>query len=157
MVTGTVVDGIVLTVTVDDDDGTKVDDVGGWVVLVSSGASVVVVCVGVDGAWVVAGEVEPLLRGAVVTTAACVVTVTPGPPAVELVEGPAVVEDVDVDGLLDVVVSNTVVFSRKVEVVVEAAWVATCCLGELSEPVATSNSRATRATEARAYSPTLKR
>jgi hypothetical protein len=33
--------------------------------------------------------------------------------------------------------------------VVTGDWVATCCLVELSVPVATSNSRATRATEAR--------
>jgi hypothetical protein len=34
-------------------------------------------------------------------------------------------------------------------IVVVGDWVATCCLGELSVPVVTSKSRATRAIEAR--------
>jgi hypothetical protein len=66
------------------------------------------------------------------------------------------VEDVDeVEALFAVVVTRAVVVVARA--VVDGDWLATCCLGELSSPVATSKSRAARAIDARAYSPTLKR
>ena len=154
-VTGTVVVITGSVATVDDVGGTKVDDVGGWVLeVVSSGGGGAWVVVGCGGGWVVA--VVPLFLGAVVGTEPWVVGVA-DPFGVEVVLDP-MVDEVDVEAGFEVVGNcTTVVFNRKVDVVVEAAWVATCCLSELSEPVATSNSRATRATDARAYSPTLKR
>ena len=80
--------------------------------------------------------------------------VTPPGPAV--VEGDATVDDVEDVAAPAVVVTRAavVVVSRAVVV---GDWFATCCLGDVSLPVATSNSRAARAIDARAYSPTLKR
>jgi len=111
------------------------------------------------------GAAVPVFRGAVVTTGARVVAVvTPGPGTAGAsgASKPAVVvvvvspgADVEVGRALEVVVAGRVV------VVVRTArrgdWLATCCLGDVSLPVATSRSRAARAMEASAYSPTLKR
>jgi hypothetical protein len=151
---GVVGGGSVTTVL---DGGTKMDDVGGgWVVVVSGGASVVAVVVATGGdVW---GGLVPVLRGWVVATGGWVVAVvTPVPAAgaavVVAVSGGVEVED-------DVEVGMTIVFSGRRVVrptVVEGACVATCCLGDVSLPVATSNRRAAKAMEARAYSPTLKR
>ena len=132
--------------------GSDVDEVGGSVV----GGSVVggeVVAGGGAGA-VVAGAAVPVLRGAVVTTGGWVITAPKLPAAV--VEVASTVDDVEDVEAFDVVVAASVlvVVARAV---VDGAWLATFCLGDVSPPVATSNNRATRAIDARAYSPTLKR
>ena len=137
---GTAVTGIVGCVL-----GTNVDDVGGGsvVVVVGGGGSVVpvVVCTGGE---VVAGALVPTLRGAVVTTPGWVFPVPPDGRVTTVV----VLEVVDV-GPLDVVVAPDVVdVGRRVDVVV-GDWVATCCLGDVSLPVATSKSMAARAMVAR--------
>ena len=120
--------------------GTKVDEVGGSVVVVSGGA-VVVVCAVV---WV-GGDVPVVGRGAVVLTGGCVPVVAAGATVATVVSAGV---EVEVDGSLEDVVGGAVeVVARAV---VEDDWVATCCLGELSVPVATSNRRAARATAARA-------
>lgn len=151
MVDGTVVVGNVTTVLV---GGTNVDDVGATVVVVVSGGAVLVVVSA--GGCVVAGAVVPLFRGAVVFTGASVVAVGPGNPATVVVVGPTVddVDEVDVSSdPTSVVVGCTVVVGP----VVDDDWLATCCFGAVSVPVATSNRRAAKAIEARAYRPTLKR
>ncbi len=56
--------------------------------------------------------------------------------------------DVDVDEELEVVVAPRVVVVGRA--VVDGDWRATCCLGDVSSPVTTSNNRAAKATEARA-------
>jgi hypothetical protein len=65
-----------------------------------------------------------------------------------MVAGSSTVEDVDVDEELDVVVTPRVVVGRVVVGVGD--WRATCCLGDVSSPVTTSNNRADKATVARA-------
>jgi hypothetical protein len=111
---------------------------------------VVVVCAGGD---VVAGAgvVAAVVRGAVVTTPAWVVGT--GAPATVVV-GPAGADE-EVDVAFEVVVARELVDVGRSVVVGD--WVATCCLGDESSPVATSNSMAASATAARAYSPTLNR
>lgn len=132
--------------------------VGGLVVVGATvvGGSVVavVVCTGGDVVPAVGGgEVVPVLRGVIVPTERCVVAVV-SPGAAGMVVVDSTVEDVDVDEELDVVVAPSVVVGRAV---VEDDWLATCCLDDVSSPVATSNNRAAMATVARAYSPTLNR
>lgn len=147
MVGGDVVVGSVTTVLV---GGTKVDEVGARVVVVVSGGAVLVVVSG--GAWVVTGAVEPLLRGAVVFTGGCVVAMGAGDPGMVVVPGPIVDEVDDVDEVEDSNDPTRVVVGRKVVLgpVVDDDWLATCCLGAVSAPVATSNRRAAMAIEARA-------
>jgi hypothetical protein len=101
----------------------------------------------------------PVERGAVVlTTGARVVAVVPAgsvPDAGSVAGGASTLLDVELDddgGRVGGMMTRAVVDGAMVLV---ADWVATCCLGELSLPVATSNSRATSASEARAYSATL--
>ena len=65
------------------------------------------------------------------------------------------VDDVDV-APVDVVVAPEVVEVGR-DVVVVGDWVATCSLGDVSLPVATSKSMAASAMVARTYSPTLNR
>ena len=130
--------------------GIEVDAVGG-----GGGASVVVVCGSVVGVVVaggggggdVTGGVVPVFRGAVVATVGWVRTAPP-PPAAAVVEVVSTVDDVDVLGPLDVVVGRTVVVVTRA--VVDGDWFATCCLGEVSLPVTTSNRRAARAIDAKA-------
>ncbi len=57
-------------------------------------------------------------------------------------------DEVVVDEELDVVVAPRVVVGRVV--VGDGDWRATCCLGDVSSPVTTSNNRADKATVARA-------
>jgi hypothetical protein len=161
-VVGVVVGGSVGTV--EELGGTKIEDVGGGRLVVGSGGgSVVAVVVSTGGGLVagglVAGGLVPVLRGAVVITGGDVVPEVPDGAGAAVVEVPrdVDVEEVDVDdvdGPLDVVVGRCVVV---VTALVEGDWVATCCLGDVSLPVATSKRRAARAMVARAYSPTLKR
>ncbi len=101
------------------------------------------------------GETVPVLRGAVVPTGGRVVTVVPPGPGALVVDVVSTEVDVELDEELEVVDAPSVDGGRAVVVVGD--WVATCCFGELSAPVATSNTRALRATVARAYRPTLKR
>jgi hypothetical protein len=128
--------------------GTKVDDVGGGMVVVVSGGEVLVVVSA--GGWVVLGAVVPLLPGAVVATGARVVAVVIGEPGMVVVLGPTV-DDVE-DEVDDSKEPTSVVVGRRVVVgpVVEDDWLATCCLGAVSLPVATSNRRAAKAIVARA-------
>jgi hypothetical protein len=138
--------GVVLVVVVPSVDGTKVELVtGDCVVLVVSGTVVVVVA----SVVVVAGSVA---RVVAVTTGARVVAVVPdgrvaGVVAAVVLTAPVVV---DVAGSVELVdcgmVTRVVVVTRTVVV---GDCVATCCFGELSVPVVTSNSRATRAIDAR--------
>ena len=137
--------------------GTTIDVVGSGlgasVVVVTSGSVVGVV---VTGGGEVAGGLVPTLRGAVVTTGGWV---TPEPPAgmvATVVGAGSTVEDVEVVGAFDVVGPAVVEVGRTV-VVVMGVWVATCSLGDVSLPVATSKSMAAKATVARTYSPTLNR
>ena len=125
--------------------GTKVDDVGGGSVVVG-GASVVAVVVATGGA-VVAGALVPTLRGAVVTTPGWVFPVPPE----GMVTTVVVLEPAGADVVvapLDVVVAPEVVDVGR-RVVVVGDWVATCSLGDVSLPVATSKSMAARAKVAR--------
>ena len=144
--------------------GTDTVVVGGSVTVLVGGATVVAGGGGVVGVVVltggevvagVGGVVVPLLRGAVVAMGGRVVAVRPLPaesvgagvaPRRVVVE--STVDDVDVDGPLDVVVNRRVVVGRAV--VDGDAWLATTCLGDVSSPVTTSNNMATKATEARA-------
>jgi hypothetical protein len=134
--------------------GGDVDDVGGASVVVVVGGGSVVPVVVATGGGVVAGALVPTLRGAVVTTPAWVFT---GPPdgIVATVVLEFTVDEVEV-GALDVVVDPEVVEVGRAVVVV-GDWVATCSLGDVSSPVATSNSMAPSARAARTYSPTLNR
>ena len=130
--------------------GMDVEAVGGGVVgSVVGGASVVGVVVAGGGGGAVAGGLVPVLRGAVNATVGWVVKAPPAPtlpPAV--VEVVSTVVDVDVTGAFDVVVTCAVdVVTRAV---VDVDWVATCCWGDVSLPVTTSNRRAARAIDARA-------
>ncbi len=121
--------------------------VGGEVVV---GSCVVVV----SGGLVVAtgGEVVATVPGdRVVATGGCVV---PVPPEDGRVAGVVVVDSTVVDEVVELeeeldgtVTAAMVVVGRTV---VTGVWVATCCLGEVSPPLATSNSRAARARKARA-------
>ena len=126
--------------------------VGGATVVSGGGGSVVGVVVWGGGEVVpgVRGEVVPVFRGAVVPTDGWVVAVVPPGPGAEatMVVVDSTVEDVEVDEVLDVDVRATVVVGRAVVDV--GRWVATCCLGEVSSPVATSNKSAAMATVARA-------
>ena len=133
--------------------GTNVDEVGGGSVVVVGGGSVVAVVVATGGA-VVAGALVPTLRGAVVTTPAWVVTEPPGGMVTTVVVLESTV-DVDVVAF-DVVVAPEVVDVGRATVV-EGDWLATCCFGDVSAPVATSKSMAANAMAARTYSPTLNR
>ena len=161
VVGGTVVCGIVEGGGV---VGTRMVVVAGGRVVVGSGGGGgggggLVVATGGCGFGV--GAAVPGFRGAVVTTEARVVAVvTPGAAGAGGSPEPAVVvvvsAEIGVSGAVDVVVGRCVVVVV-VRTVVRGVWLASCCLGEVSPPVATSNSRAARATEARAYSPTLKR
>ena len=145
-------------------DGTVVVDEGGGSVMVLVGGAVVggsgvgvVVWTGGEVVPGVGGDVVPVLRGAVVPTDGWVTVVTPEPRGAVAVLVDSMVEEVEVDEVdevLDVDVTRVVVGRAVVEV---GAWVATCCFGEVSPPVATSNKSAAMATVARAYSPTLKR
>lgn len=140
MVEGPVVVGGIVR-TVDD----VVVGAGSVVVVVGGGSvvgGVVVVCAGGD---VVAGGFVTTGRGAVVAGAGCVVAM---PPAATVVVVDSAGADVEVDGALDVVVAPAVVEVGR-EVVVMGDWVATCSLGDVSSPVATSKSMAARAREAR--------
>ena len=76
--------------------------------------------------------------------------VFPASGAAGMVAGSSTVEevDVDVDEELEVVVAPRVVVGRVV--VEDGDWRATCCLGDVSSPVTTSNNRAAKATVARA-------
>lgn len=125
---------------------------GAWVVVVSCwvvvvAASVVVVSTGA-GAVVATVPVE---RGAVVFTTGArevvaVVSAEPGGRVVTDVSGTVDELDEGADDEVGARVVGVVVVGR---MVVVGAWVATCCLAELSVPVATSNRRATRAMDAR--------
>lgn len=142
MVGGAVVCGMVGTVVV---DGTDVEEVGGGVdEVVVSGWVVTVVSTGGE---VGGGALVPGFRGAVVATVGWVLPVSPGGMVATVVVLPTTVEEVDVVGPLDVVVAATVVDVGRTVVVGD--WVATCCFGEVSAPVATSNSMAARAMAAR--------
>lgn len=125
--------------------GTVVVVGGGSVVVVVDvgGGSVVVVVAG--GGDVVAGTVVAAVIGVGVNTLAWVVTgpAVTGPTAGAVVDVGSV-EDVDVAGAAGAVVgaATVVMVGRGV---VEGDWLATCCLGEVSAPVATSNSMAASA------------
>jgi hypothetical protein len=119
--------------------------------VVVSGAAVVVVVASV----VFVGTVVSVARVvAVLTTGARVVAVVPDVPDVTgaRVAGVVVTSPLVVDGagwlelVCGMVTRIEVVVGR---IVVVGDWVATCCFGELSVPVVTSKSRATRAIEAR--------
>ena len=128
-------------------DGTKIDDVGGGpVVEVVGGGSVVPVVVATGGA-LVAGALVPTLRGAVVTTPGWVSTEPPEGMVATVVVLESTVDEVEV-GAFDVVVAPEVVEVGWAVVGVDA-WVATCSLGDVSLPVATSNSMAPSASAAR--------
>ena len=144
----TVVRGIVGVVVV---LGTNVDDVGGASVVVVVGGGSVVPVVVATGGDVVAGAV-PAVRGAVVATPGWV---PPEGMVTTVVVLESTVEEVDV-GAPDVVVAPEVVDVGRTVVVV-GDCVATCSLGDVSLPVATSKSMAARAMVARTYSPTLNR
>lgn len=152
---GVVVGGSVATVELVG--GTEVDAVGGGsaVVVVSGGGGAVVGVVVCTGGEVAGGDVTgglvPVLRGAVVLTGGAVVGVKTDDPIATVVDVPidvVVVGPTDVvDGALDVVVGRTVVVGTTTDV---GPWLATCCLAELSSPVATSNRSAAKAMVARA-------
>jgi hypothetical protein len=125
--------------------GTNVDDVGGGSVVVGGG-SVVAVVVATGGAEV-AGALVPTLRGAVVATPGWVFPVPPD----GMVTTVVVLEPAGTDVVVapvDVVVAPEVVEVGR-RVVVVGDWVATCSLGDVSLPVATSKSMAARAMVAR--------
>ena len=115
-------------------------------VVVGGGASVVAVVVATGGD-VVAGGLVPRLRGAVVTTPGWVITVPPEGMVTTVVVLPSTVDEVEV-GAFEVVVAPEVVEVGRAVVVV-GDWVATCSLGDVSAPVATSNSMAPSAMAAR--------
>jgi hypothetical protein len=95
------------------------------------------------------------LRGAVVTTAGCVVTEPPEGMVATVVVLESAGDDVEVGAFAVVVGPDVVDVGR--DVVVVGARVATCSLGDVSLPVATSKSMAASAMAARTYSPTLNR
>lgn len=131
--------------------GTEIVVVGGGrgasvvVVVGGGGGSVVAVVVATGGE--VAGALVPTLRGAVVTTPGWVFPVPLEGMVATVVVLESTVDDVDV-GPLEVVVAPEVVDVGR-RVVVVGDCVATCCLGDESVPVATSNSMAARAMAAR--------
>lgn len=146
MVCGGIVEGAtVVTGIVGGVLGTNVDDVGGGgsVVVVGGGGSVVPVVVATGGD-VVAGALVPAVRGAVVATPGWV---PPEGMVATVVVLESTVEEVDA-GAIDVVVAPEVVDVGRMVVVV-GDCVATCSFGDVSLPVATSNSMAARATVAR--------
>lgn len=116
--------------------GGSVVEVGGVTVVVVAGGSVVVAAGGLGA--VVAGDLR-----AVVTTPGRVVGLVP---SVSVVDGSTAVVEV-VEEEVDVVVGTVVVVGRAV---VLGDCRATGCRGELSEPVATSNSKPVRASAAMA-------
>ena len=138
--------GIVWTVE-DVDDGGGGGGGGASVVVVVGGGSVVAVVVATGGA-VVAGALVPIFRGAVVTTPAWVVAEPPDGMVTTVVVLESTVEEVEVEAL-DVVVAPEVVEVGRATVVV-GDWTATCSLGDVSLPVATSKSMAANAMAARA-------
>lgn len=138
MAGGSVVGGAVV-------DGTNVDEVGGGGSVVVVGGSVVAVVVATGGGE--GGALVPTLRGAVVTTPAWVVTEPPDGRVTTVVVLESTVDDVEV-GAFDVVVAPDVVEVGRAAVV-EGDWVATCCFGDVSAPVATSRSMAANAMAAR--------
>ncbi|HVL06648.1 MAG TPA: hypothetical protein VM388_11715 [Acidimicrobiales bacterium] len=99
------------------------------------------------GGAVVAGALVPMLRGAVGAANGWVVPVRPGGIVTTVVVAGSTVDDVVVEGSFDVVVGPVVVDVGRTVVVGD--WVATCSLGEVSSPVATSKSMAARAMVAR--------
>ena len=132
--------------------------VGGFVIAVVGAATVVsggggsgVGVVGCTGGEVVpgVGGLVPVCVGAGFRASGWLVAVVPPRPdtgaAVVLVD--STVEEVDVDEVLDVDVTRVVVGREVVDV---GRRVATCSLGEVSSPVATSNNSAAMATVARA-------
>ena len=132
--------------------GTTIVVVGGGrgasVVVVDGGGASVVGVVVAGGGEVVAGALVPTLRGAVVATGGWVFPVpADGIVATVVVLESAGAEDVEV-GAFDVVVAATVVEVGRAVVVV-GDWVATCSLGDVSSPVATSKSMAPNAMAAR--------
>jgi hypothetical protein len=130
-------------------DGLVIVVVGGASVVSGGGAVVVVVWTGGEVVPGVGGDVVPVLRAAVVATGCWVVAAAPPGPgtAAAVAVGDSMVEEVELDEVLDVDVTRVVVGRAVVEV---SAWVATCCFGEVSSPVATSNKSAAMATVARA-------
>jgi hypothetical protein len=116
-------------------DGTNVDDVGGGSVVVVVGGGSVVPVVVATGGDVVAGALVPTLRGAVVTAPGWVLPVPPGGMVATVVVLESTVDEVEV-GALDVVVAPAVVEVGRAVVVGD--WVATCSLGDVSSPAATS-------------------
>lgn len=128
-------------------EGTKIDVVGASVVEVVSGGGEVVA-----GAVVWGGGLEVAVGGRVVFTGGWVTPVPPeGMVTTELVGDGVVVDPAmvdEVEGPLDVVAGRAVVAAGPT--VVDDAWVATCCLGEVSLPAISSTSRAARATAAMA-------
>lgn len=128
-------------------EGTKIDVVGASVVEVVSGGGEVVA-----GAVVWGGGLEVAVGGRVVFTGGWVTPVPPeGMVTTELVGDGVVVDPAmvdEVEGPLDVVTGRAVVVAGPT--VVDEAWVATCCLGEVSLPAISSTSRAARATAAMA-------
>ena len=129
--------------------GTNVDDVGGGsVVVVVGGGSVVPVVVSTGGDVVAgAGALVPTLRGAVVTTPGWVFPVPLDGMVATVVVLEPIVDEVDVGPVEVVVAPEEVDVGRTVLVVGD--WFATCSLGEVSPPVATSKSMAARAMAAR--------
>ena len=157
IVVGSVVVGGGMVATVELLDGG-----GGGSVLggagVGGGCVVGVVVAGGGEVVATGGEVGPTVPGdRPVTTGGWVVA---DPTAEGMVAGVVVVdsstlEDVELDDELGGgSVTGVVVVGRTV---VTGALAATCRFGDVSPPVATSKSRAARATEASAYRPTLKR
>lgn len=131
--------------------GTEIVVVGGGrgasvvVVVDGGGGSVVAVVVTTGGE--VTGALVPTLRRAVVTTPGWVFPVPLDGMVATVVVLESTVDDVDV-GPLEVVVAPEVVDVGRMVVVV-GDCVATCSLGAVSAPVATSNSMAARAMAAR--------
>jgi hypothetical protein len=131
--------------------GTEMVVVGGGrgasVVVVDGGGASVVAVVVATGGDVVPGALVPTLRGAVVATGGWVFPVPADGMVATVVVLASTVDEVEV-GAFDVVVGLTVVeVGRTVEVVGD--WLATCSLGDVSLPVATSKSIAPSARAAR--------
>ena len=97
------------------------------------------------GGAVVAGALVPRFRGAVVATGGWVVPVPPGGMVATVVVLEPTVDDVDVGAFNVVVAPDVVDVGRRVV----GDWFATCSLGDVSPPVATSKSMAPRAMAAR--------
>ena len=131
--------------------GTEIVVVGGGkgasVVVVGGGGASVVAVVVATGGDVVPGALVPTLRGAVVATEGWVFPVPADGIVATVVELESAADDVEV-GAFDVVVAPEVVEVGRAVVVV-GAWLATCSLGDVSSPVATSKSMAPNAMAAR--------